>query len=44
MNPALLRRVLMWAAPFIVGFIVKKYEERQNKKQQEKAMAQRTAP
>ena len=34
----------MWAAPFIVGFIVKKYEERQNKKQQEKAMAQRTAP
>lgn len=44
MNPVLLRRILMWAAPFVVGYIVKKYEEKQTRKQQEKTMAQRTAP
>ncbi|SNV50816.1 hypothetical protein [Chryseobacterium taklimakanense] len=44
MNPTLLRRILMWVAPIAIGFIVKKYEEKQNRKQQEKAMAQRVAP
>ncbi len=44
MNPAILRRVLMWAAPFVVGYIVKKYEERQTRKQQEKQMAKKLAP
>lgn len=32
MNPVLLRRVLTWAAPFIIGYVVKKYEDRQTKK------------
>lgn len=44
MNPALLRRILMWVAPFAIGFIVKKYEERQTRKQQEKTMAKKIAP
>ncbi|WP_263008872.1 hypothetical protein [Chryseobacterium suipulveris] len=44
MNPALLRRILMWVAPFVVGYIVKKYEEKQNRKQQEQAMAKKIAP
>ena len=44
MNPALLRRILMWVAPFVVGYIVKKYEEKQARKQQEQAMAKKIAP
>lgn len=36
MNPKLIRTVLTWAAPFIIGFVVKKFEERQARKQQEK--------
>ena len=43
MNPALLRRLLMWVAPLAIGYIVKKYEQKQAKKQQEKAMAKNTA-
>ena len=39
MNPTLLRRLLMWVAPIAIGYFMKKYEERQAKKQQEKAMA-----
>ncbi len=35
MNPTLLRRILMWVAPFVVGYIVKKFEERQIRKQKE---------
>lgn len=34
----------MWAAPFVVGYIVKKYEERQTRKQQEKPLAKNIAP
>jgi len=37
MRARLLRKALLWAAPFIIGFIVKKIEERQTKKQEEKA-------
>ena len=40
MNPVLLRRILMWAAPLAIGYFMKKYEEKHAKKQQEKAMAQ----
>lgn len=36
MNPALLRKILTWAAPFIIGFIVKKFEKRQAEKQMAK--------
>lgn len=32
MNPALLRRILLWLAPLAIGYFMKKYEERQNKK------------
>ena len=39
MNPTLLRRLLMWVAPIAIGYFMKKYEERQAKKQQEKTMA-----
>ena len=39
MNPTLLRRLLMWVAPLAIGYFMKKYEERQAKKQQEKTMA-----
>ena len=39
MNPTLLRRLLMWVAPLAIGYIVKKYEARQMRKKQEKAMA-----
>ncbi|SEQ96449.1 hypothetical protein [Epilithonimonas lactis] len=39
MNPRLIRTVLTWAAPFIIGYVVKKFEERQAKKSQEKAVA-----
>lgn len=37
MRARLLRKALLWAAPLIIGFIVKKIEERQMKKQEEKA-------
>lgn len=40
MNPRLLRTVLTWAAPFVIGFIVKKIEEKQARKQSEKTIAQ----
>lgn len=40
MNPTLIRRILTWAAPFIIGYVVKKYESRQAKKQQQKTYAQ----
>lgn len=36
MRSILLRRLLVWAAPFVIGYIVKKYEERQERKQLEK--------
>ena len=39
MNPALLRKILIWVAPIAIGYFMKKYEERHSKKQQEKAMA-----
>ena len=39
MNPTLLRRVLTYAAPFVIGYIVKKYEERKTKKEEEKRLA-----
>lgn len=32
MSPTLLRRILIWVAPMVIGFIVKKYEERQQRK------------
>ncbi|MFC6268472.1 hypothetical protein [Frigoriflavimonas asaccharolytica] len=32
MNPVLLRRILMWLSPIVIGYLMKKYEERQNKK------------
>ena len=44
MNPVLLRRILMWVAPFAIGYIVKKYEERQNRKAEQKALSKRVAP
>ena len=44
MNPALLRRVLMWVAPIAIGYFMKKYEEKHARKQQEKAMAKKLAP
>ena len=44
MNPALLRRILMWVAPFAIGYVVKKYEDRRNRKAQEKQMAKKIAP
>lgn len=40
MNSKLLRRILTWAAPFIIGYVVKKFEGRQAKKQQQKTYAQ----
>lgn len=32
MNPALLRKILLWLSPLIIGYFMKKYEERHNKK------------
>lgn len=32
MSPTLLRRILIWLAPLAIGFIVKKYEQRQERK------------
>lgn len=43
MNPTLLRRLLMWVAPLAIGYVVKKYEEKQARKKQEKAMTSGTA-
>ncbi len=39
MNPRLIKTILTYAAPFIIGFVVKKYEERQARKSQEKAIS-----
>jgi len=39
MNPRILRTVLTWAAPFIIGYVVKKFEERQARKKQQKQIA-----
>ncbi|WP_262907438.1 hypothetical protein [Chryseobacterium sp. MFBS3-17] len=38
MNATLLRRILMWVAPIAIGYIVKKYEEKQAKKKQQKGL------
>jgi len=43
MNPALLRKTLMWVAPIAIGYFMKKYEERHSRKEQEKAMAKTSA-
>lgn len=40
MNPALLRRILLWLAPVAIGYFMKKYESRHAKKQEQKAMKQ----
>lgn len=32
MNPALLRRILLWLSPLLIGYFMKKYEERHNEK------------
>ena len=34
MNPKLVLTILKWAAPFIIRYVVKKFEERKAKKQQ----------
>lgn len=34
MKTRLLRTVLTWLAPIVIGLVVKKFEERQNKKNQ----------
>ncbi|WP_262892924.1 hypothetical protein [Kaistella flava (ex Peng et al. 2021)] len=39
MNPALLRKILMWTAPIVIGYVMKKYETRHAKKQQENGLA-----
>lgn len=39
MSPTILRRVLTYAAPFIIGYVVKKYEDRKTRKAEEKRMA-----
>lgn len=39
MNPRLIRTVLTWATPFIIGYVVKKIEERQARKSQEKTVS-----
>lgn len=33
----------MWVAPIAIGYVMKKYEEKRVRKQQEKAMAKNTA-
>ncbi|WP_256118574.1 hypothetical protein [Kaistella faecalis] len=43
MNATLLRRLLMWVAPLAIGYVVKKYEEKQARKKQAKAMTSGTA-
>lgn len=32
MNPALLRRILLWVSPLIIGYFMKRYEEKHAKK------------
>lgn len=32
MNSRILRTVLTWAAPFLIGLVVKKFEQRQTKR------------
>ena len=32
MNPALLIRILLWVAPLAIGYFIKKYEEKQERK------------
>lgn len=39
MNATLLRRILTWVAPFVIGYIVKKYDDRQTRKKQAKQIA-----
>jgi hypothetical protein len=39
MNPRLIRTVLTYAAPFVIGYVIKKFEERQARKAQEKTVA-----
>lgn len=39
MNPTILRRVLVWVAPIVIGYVMKKYEEKHARKQQLKAVA-----
>ena len=41
MNPALLRKILMWVAPLAIGYFMKKYETKHAKKQQTTAVATR---
>ena len=33
----------MWVAPIAIGYVMKKYEEKQSRKNQEKAMAKNSA-
>lgn len=35
MNPVLLRKVLMWVAPIAIGYVMKKYQAKKDKKNQE---------
>ena len=35
MNPKILRTILTWAAPIIITYLVKKFEDRQAKKKSE---------
>lgn len=39
MNPTLLRRILVWAAPIAIGYVMKKYEAKRAKKK-DQALAQ----
>lgn len=39
MNPALLRKILMWVAPIVIGYVMKKYEAKHAEKQEAKRMA-----
>lgn len=41
MNPALLRKILMWVAPLAIGYFMKKYEKKAAKKQQSKTISTR---
>lgn len=38
MNPALLRRILLWLAPLAIGYLIKKYEEKQSQKEKLKKL------
>lgn len=40
MNPRLLKTLLTWVAPLLIGFIVKKFEEKQKKKQEKQITGQ----